>query len=152
MNSVYVEFPDDGITKEIYLQAANLTYSGVGDRHVLIWWLNGTTKDGSEVAQIIQLTGQAGNYSYFVPVANVRSADATTGNLQLSLGEYTRAQRDQVLKLAKDVKFEKKSTTNGCRVWTRDLIGAMVEAGLISQERFADVDAKVPLVRRRAEA
>jgi hypothetical protein len=152
LKSVHVEYPDDNSTKEVYLQAEGLTYSGVGDRHVLLCWLNGVTKDGSNVTQIVQLTGQAGNYSYFAPVAKIRSAESSKRNLFISLGKYTRAQRDQVLELAKNVKFEKKSTTNGCRVWTRDLLEAMAVAGLISQAYFADIDTKIPLVRRQSEA
>jgi hypothetical protein len=156
LNSVYEAHPDDDSTKGVHLQAAGLTYGGVtGDRHVLLWWSNGRSPENGDsdlhVAQIIQLTGQAGGYSYYTPVAQARPPEAITANLQLSLGEFSRAQRDQILYLAKEIKFEKGSTTNGCQAWTRDLLEAMVEAGLIDQARLEYVDARVPLVKRRAE-
>jgi hypothetical protein len=147
MNSVYDKYPDDDNTKEIYLQAARLTYAGVGDRHVLLWWLNGV-----DVIQIIQLTGQPGNYGYYAPVAQQYSVEsAVAANLQIFLGEFTRAQREQIMELARKVKFERKSVVNSCRTWTRDLLEAMVEEGLISQAMFEDVDEKVPLLHRKPE-
>jgi hypothetical protein len=152
INNVYGVYPDDERVKDVFLQAAGQTYSGIGDRHVLLWWSNGIAGDGENVTQVVQLTGQAGNYSYYAPVAKVRSQNSTANNSQMLLGKFTRVQRDQLLNLAKNIKFEKQSTVNGCRVWTRDLLGAMVGAGLMSQEVFADVGTKVPLVARKAEA
>jgi hypothetical protein len=72
-------------------------------------------------------------------------------NLQIFLGEFTRAQRNRILELARKVKFERKSVVNSCRVWTRDLLEAMVEERLIGQAMFEDVDEKVPLLRRKPE-
>jgi hypothetical protein len=155
LESVYNAYPDDESTKEVFIQAANLSYSGTGDRHVLIWWSNGvdaTSEAPTPVRQVIQLTGQAGNYSYFYPVANSHSPDVINDNFQASLGEFTRNQRDQIITLAKDTAFEKTSTVNGCRVWTRNLLNAMYTEGLLSQERFHEIDKTIPLVQRRAEA
>ena len=137
--------------KEVILHAQGLTYSGVGDRHVLLQWNIATTAMGL-VTQIVQLTGQSGNYSYYVPVAKLRSAQTMLSNQLFSLGEFSRAQRDQILDLARQVVFSKTSTTNGCRVWTRDLLVAMVQAHLISQAKFNEIDAGVPLVKRVADA
>ena len=67
-----------------------------------------------------------------------------SNNQLFSLGEFSRAQRDEILDLARQVVFLKMSTTNGCRVWTRDLLMAMVQANLISQATFDEIDAGVP--------
>ncbi|KAF8189411.1 hypothetical protein BJ912DRAFT_903566 [Pholiota molesta] len=155
LESVYDTYPDDQSTKQVFIQAANLSYSGLGDRHVLVWWSNGVDATSDTlmlVRQVIQLTGQPGNYSYFYPVAISHSPEVINENLQASLGEFTRDQRDQIIILSKAIAFEKKSIANTCRVWTRDLLAAMVTAGLLSQERFHEIDTAIPLVRRRPEA
>ena len=151
MTSVYDTYPDDDSVKEVTLHARGLTYSGVGDRHVLLQWNNATTGKGP-VTQIVQLTGQSGNYSYYVPVAKYRSEESMLANQLFSLGEFSRAQRDEILDLAHQVVFSKTSTTNGCRVWTRDLLVAMVKTRLISQAKFDEIDVGVPLVKRVADA
>ena len=151
LNSVYDVHPDDDSMKEVTLHAKGLTYSGMGDRHVLLQWNNATTEIGP-VMQIIQLTGQSGNYSYYVPVAQVCSEEFMINNQLFSLGEFSRAQRDEILDLARQVVFSKTSTTNGCRVWTRDLLVAMVQANIISQSKFNEIDVGVPLVKRIADA
>ena len=50
--SVYDEYADNSRDKEVFLQAANLTYSGVGDRHVLIGWSNSDDASGEVVPQL----------------------------------------------------------------------------------------------------
>lgn len=144
MQSVYDSFPDDDSTKEVYFQAAGLTYSEISDRHVLLRWLNDELTEDVPITQVVQLTGQPGNYNYYAPVV-VRSREPRTANLQITLGRFSRAQRDQILQLAMDVKFEKKFTVNSCRIWTRDLLEAMVGRGLISGDLFTDIDGEVPL-------
>jgi hypothetical protein len=155
LESVYDTYPDDQSTKEAFIQAANLSFNGFGDRHVLVWWSNGVDKTSDTpkpVRQIIQLTGQAGNYTYFYPVANSHPPALIQNNFQASLGEFTRDQRDQIIALAKGIAFEKTSVVNECRVWTRDLLNAMVNAKLLSQERFHEIDRTIPLLQRRPEA
>jgi hypothetical protein len=61
-------------------------------------------------------------------------------NQHFSLGEFSRAQRDEILDLAGQVVFSKTSTTNGYRVWTRDLLEAMVQARLIPRAKFDEID------------
>ena len=151
LNSVYDVHPDDDSMKEVTLHAKGLTYSGMGDRHVLLQWNNATSEIGP-VMQIIQLTGQSGNYSYYVPVAQVCYEEFMINSQLFSLGEFSRAQRDEILDLARQAVFPKTSTTNGCRVWTRDLLVAMVQANIISQSKFNEIDVGVPLVKRIADA
>ena len=80
---LYDAYSDNDIDKEVFLQAAGLSYS---DRHVLIWWSNACTPvPTGHAAQAIQLTGQAGNYSYYAPVA---LSTTVTQNLQISLGLF----------------------------------------------------------------
>ena len=150
MNSIYPTYPDDQSSKEVWLQAAGHIYTG-GDRHVLIWWANGAKDNESPVIQIIQLSGQSGNYSYYVPVAQVQTENFMANNLQISLGNFTREQRDRILTLAKNVKYHKNSVMNGCRVWTRDLMEVMQAEALIPSELYTYTDESIPLVHRRAE-
>ena len=67
-----------------------LTYIGVGDRHVLLQWNNATTEMGP-LMQIIQLTGQSGNFSYYVPIAQVCSEESMINNQHFFLGEFSKA-------------------------------------------------------------
>jgi hypothetical protein len=154
LNNVHDNYPDNDKIKEVFIQAENKNYPGYGDRHVVLWWCNSDDTDDSAdlITQVIQLTGQAGNYSYYAPVVKLRSIGSTQRHLQISLGKFTRAQRDKILDLAKSVQFHKKSTVNGCRVWTRDLLGLMVNHGLIMKAKFEHIDAEVPLVKRKEEA
>lgn len=150
MNSVHTLYPDDDSEKEVYVQANGLSFSGVGDRHVQIQWTNAVV-DGRLVVQVVQLTGGVGGYGHYSPFVEIRPSAEINHELFV-LGKFSRAQRDEILKLARDVVFVKASRTNNCCVWTRDLLGAMLGAGLISQATFAGVDAGVPLLRRCPEA
>ncbi|KAL5521271.1 hypothetical protein ACEPAG_9194 [Sanghuangporus baumii] len=156
MDSVADDFPDDSSSKDVYVQAEGRKYSGLGDRHVLLWWTNGTYDQGEmtnlPTTQILQLTGHSGNYNYYHPVVKKRKIASMEMNQQFFLGTFTRAQRDKIIELANGVKFSKTSTVNGCRVWMRDLFDAMVRAGLITASTFNTVVVGVPLPQRVAEA
>ncbi|KAF5310211.1 hypothetical protein D9619_010471 [Psilocybe cf. subviscida] len=158
MSSLHEKYSDDDTTKELFIQADGLRdYPGFGDRHVLIYWYNNAApstpeNNGQPAIQITQLTGQAGNYAYYAPVVHSVPPAVMAQHLQIFLGTLTRAQRDEMLALADAVQFNRKSTVNGCRVWTRDLLWAMVGADLITQEKFDEVDKKIPLVMRVPEA
>ncbi|KAL4242402.1 hypothetical protein ABKN59_012085 [Abortiporus biennis] len=152
MGSIHDKYPDDSADKDFYLQANGFSYPGYGDRHVLLWWLNGNNTDTSEpIIQIIQITGQAGNYHYYYPVVQQSSEASRLENEQFLLGTYTRSQRDRILELCEEIGFSKKSLVNGCRVWTRDLFVKMVEEGLLSIELYNEVDKNVPLKIRLPE-
>ncbi|KAJ8481059.1 hypothetical protein ONZ45_g15434 [Pleurotus djamor] len=110
LQSVHIEYPDDDSTKDVYLQAASLSYPGFGDRHVLIWWLNASCDEEDDALQVIQLTGQAGNYHYFFPVVERSPTSLRASNQQFVLGTFTRAQREQILNLADEVAFSVTST------------------------------------------
>ncbi|KAI0079415.1 hypothetical protein K474DRAFT_1673436 [Panus rudis PR-1116 ss-1] len=121
------QYPDDNSSKEVFLQAAGLEHAGDGDRHVLLRWINA------------------------VDIVKKQSIQSRQSNTFYSLGTFTRAQRDQIIALAKAVKYDKKSRVNSCRTWTRDLLEAMVNAGLISQAKFDEIDQGVPLKKRVPE-
>ena len=108
--SVYDAYSDNNIDKEVFLQAAGLSYN---NHHVLIWWSNASTSDPTSLAaaQVIQLTGQAGNYSYYAPVT-LSTTVTHTQNLQISLELFARAERDQILELA-GTRFVRSSVING---------------------------------------
>jgi hypothetical protein len=105
LNSSYDSYPDDNSDKEVYVEAAGLTYNEYQDRHVLLRWFNRTPQalNDNGIMQLIQLTEQAGNYAYYSPVAKIRSLESGTANKTWLLGTYTRAQRDEILRLAEEV-------------------------------------------------
>lgn len=149
--NVYATHPDDDRVKMVALRAAGTAYTGIGDRHVLIHWVNSADDANTAVVQILQLSGGVGSYRFFHPYAEVQSTKAKEGNTFYVLGEYTRAQRDRIIALATAVKYDKRSRVNSCRTWTRDLLEEMVKEDLLSQERFEEIDEGVPLRRRAAE-
>lgn len=150
----YLWHPDNNDQKTVYLQAAGKQYEG-GARHVLLAWSNGTFQyngNRTSVRQVIQLTQDGAGYHYDLnPVAELFPLAALRNNTFLPLGTFTRLQRDRILQLAQNTPFVSKSTVNGCRVWTRDLLEAMMNEGMISQEIFEQVDHGVPLVKRMVE-
>ncbi|PCH39455.1 hypothetical protein WOLCODRAFT_21486 [Wolfiporia cocos MD-104 SS10] len=152
MQSVHTEFPDNSDMKIVSLYAQGHSYPGYGDRHVLLQWDNGIDQSGSTVTQIVQLSGQVGSYAFYHPVVKRRSKRAYKENVYYELGAFPRVQRDLIVELATKVEFSATSVVNGCRAWTRDLLQAMVQAGLISQWRFEELEEEIPLVKRRPEA
>ncbi|KAJ6609387.1 hypothetical protein B0H10DRAFT_482449 [Mycena sp. CBHHK59/15] len=120
----------------------------MGDRHVLICWVNGTDAEGISYIQTVQLLGGPGNYNFFTPSV-VRQQDAPSETF--ALGDFTRAERDKLIELARVVKYVRTSRVNSCRTWTRDLLTAMVEEGLLVRRRFEEIDQAVPLKRRLPE-
>lgn len=149
LNSIHKEYPDDTSPKDVYLEAYGLSYSGIGPRHVFLWWQNAVLDDeNATVHQIVQLTGQPGGYAYYSPVVQKQAVDLTNNHLQILLGRYTHTQRNQILQLADETTFVKTSVKNGCSVWTRDLFEAMVKNDLLPQEKIEEIDKAVPLVNR----
>ena len=145
------QYPDDDSTKEVVLEADGLVTATTGDRHVLLRWINGTDAGGRRYAQIIHLTGGPGNYSFHTPQVKMHSEESRTANTCYVLGQYARAQRDQIVALAKAVRFHRKSYVNSCRTWTREVLEAMVGADLLSRDKFDEIDADVPLLKRVPE-
>lgn len=150
LNSVYNQYPDDNSEKVVQLQAAGLTYPGYGARHVILQWVNGIA-DGQRVTQILQLTGQPGNYAYFVPLAKIQPDPWWADDEVFDLGSFTRSQRDHILARAKAIVFDRRSIVNSCRTWTRDLLEAMVGEGLLTKNAFDEIDTRVPLLKRQPE-
>ncbi|KAI0628603.1 hypothetical protein C8Q77DRAFT_1067737 [Trametes polyzona] len=144
------KYPDDDSAKELSLQAAGLTAANPDDRHVLIRWTNAVV-DEQRYTQILHLTGGPGNYAFSTPQVKMQSAQSLQQNEIFALGTYTRAQRDEIVALAKAVAFVKTSTVNNCQTWMRDLLAAMVQHGLLKQEQFEQYDKAVPLKARVPE-
>lgn len=151
MKDEYGEFPDNDLTKVVELMAAGHTHDGYSDRHVSIQWTNGDAC-GQAVTQIVQLTGQAGNYAYYAPFAERSLPALREKDTIFTLGQYTHAERDRILVLANTAAFEPKSVVNSCRTWTRDILNAIVAESLLSQEKFDEMDTGVPLLKRKPEA
>ena len=145
------KYPDDDRTKEVELQADGLVVLNPDDRHVLLRWTNGVDAEGRVYAQIIHLSGGPGNYNFHTPQVRIHSEASRGANTCYPLGQYTRAQRDQIVALAKAVDFERRSRVNNCQAWMRDLLEAMVGANLLSKAEFDKIDVSVPLIKRVAE-
>jgi hypothetical protein len=143
------EFPDDDSDKEIFLLTdSELEFVTSHPRHVILYWKNGEMITKELVTQRTQLTP---NFTYYSPIAKLRSSMMFDENFQLSLGTYTRAQRDVILRLAANVEFLKTSVRNDCRVWMRDLLESMVTEGLLEQGKVVHLEEVVPLRPRVPE-
>ncbi|KAH9855222.1 hypothetical protein C2E23DRAFT_611986 [Lenzites betulinus] len=143
--------PDDDSTKSVFLQADGKTTATTGDRHVLLCWINYQDEEKT-VTQILQLSGGPGNYSFHNPVVKYQSQQSYETNTFYTLGDYTRAQRDRIVEIARGLDFNMKTRVNSCRTWTRQLFVAMMAEGLLSQEIFDKIDKDVPLRKPEAEA
>ncbi|PBK61149.1 hypothetical protein ARMSODRAFT_965160 [Armillaria solidipes] len=146
--NVYNICPDDESDKEVFIEAAGSSYNGV-ERHVLMYWDNGTLNQ-ARVVQVIKIVGIPGDYTFKPPVARLHRP-MQDPDTSFFLGEFNREERDIILELARKVKFDERSTRNGCRIWLRDLLEAMIHEGFISDEAFEVIDQEVPLVKRRPE-
>jgi hypothetical protein len=147
INQYGAQYPDDDSVKRLVLQAEGLTSDLSQDRHVVICWTNAVGQDGTLYTQLIHLTGGPGNYGFHTPQVKSYNSLSLGNNTFYSLGDYTRARRNQVVALAKAIKFNKRSRVNSCRTWMRYLLEAMVDAGLLSKEKFDEIDNGVPLKR-----
>lgn len=145
------QYPDNDESKEVFLRAEGHEHGGDGDRHVMIRWLNGVDNEGSLYTQLIQLTGGPGNYAFYHPSVKIQSDRSGEANTFYNIGTFTRAQRDQIISLALAVKFEKTSRVNNCQTWMQDLLEGMVNANLISQDKFKEIVRDVPLKERAPE-
>ncbi|KAJ3994141.1 hypothetical protein F5050DRAFT_1713940 [Lentinula boryana] len=157
----YYEFiPDDDTEKDVYLQAHGHNFDGQ-ERHVVIYWVvkisliskkvNGTLAD-NPVTQIVQLSGIRGKFVFDSLVAKIRNPATLDSHTQYYLGSFTRVERQLLLQLANQVEFDKASVVNGCRVWMRELLLAMVKENMISEETFEVIEEEVPLPKRIPEA
>jgi Family of unknown function (DUF6540) len=152
LNPFGTKYPDDDKTKEIFLQADGMEIFDPDDRHVLLHWLNGNDDTaGTHYIQIIHLTGGPGNYQFHREQVKAESQASLERNTSYNLGRYSRAQRDQIMALAKAVEFYPRSRVNNCQTWMRDLLRAMVGDNLLPSEKFDQVDKEVPLKRRVSE-
>ena len=144
-------YPDNDEMKEILIEADGLEIIDPDDRHVLLRWQNGNDDRGNRYTQIIHLTGGPGNYQFLPEQVKAESQASLERNTAYSFGSYSRAQRDQIVALAKAVEFNRKSRVNNCQTWMHDLLLAMVNDNLLSLEKFNQVDKEVPLKKRVPE-
>lgn len=153
MARMLAQHPDDNNVKTVFLQAAGKTTAAEGaDRHVIIYWENGTEPDGrTKFIQVLQLSGGPGNYNFYPNMMIAQSESECARNTSYVLGHYTRAQRDVTKTLAGNIAYLKTSRINSCRTWTRDLFEVMVAENLITQAQFEYMDVDVPLRKRLPE-
>ncbi len=150
-----LKYPDDESEKKVYLQARGpLSGSLHTPRHVWIFWDNGSSSTaGSNILihQIIQLERWGDRFYYVEPNIKQRIRDKAQESQTYELGTFTRDQREKMLELAADIQFNERSLHNGCRVWTRKLLGAMVNEGLLDRMDFVALIDLVPLPYEQPE-
>ncbi|KAF7793932.1 hypothetical protein EIP86_005054 [Pleurotus ostreatoroseus] len=148
-------YPDDATVKQVYLQADGKINATLSDRHVLLGWVNHIEQDETSgvmtVTQIVQLSGGPGNYAFHTPTVKQQSASFHERNTFYPLGNFTRAQRDRIIEIARGLNFNMKTRVNSCRTWTYMLCVAMIAEGLLSQETFDYIDKDVPLRKPEPE-
>lgn len=154
--NIYTYFPDNMRSKEVFIEATGLSYAGYGGRHAMILWNNGDYReangDTSPVYQLVQLSQRNDSSYYFTSFeSRRRSVNSAHLNYRVSLGFFTRAQRDRIIELAGQVRFHPYSRVNGCRAWLRDLLVLMVQERMVFTDTFDDLDKDVPLVLRQRE-
>ncbi|KAK0208012.1 hypothetical protein DFS33DRAFT_403317 [Desarmillaria ectypa] len=133
-----LKYPDDESEKRVYLQARSpISGSSHTPRHFWIFWDNGgssTAGSNMLIHQIIQL-----------------ERDKAQELQTYELGTFTRDQREKMLELAADIQFNERLLHNGCRVWTRKLLGAMVNEGLLDRMDFVALIDLIPLPYEQPE-
>lgn len=144
-------YPDDDTVKTVYHQADGKV-AAIGDRHVLLCWVNHVDEPANiRAIQIVQLSGGPGNYSLYTPAVKNQSLDSASMNTSHTLGDFTRAQRNRIIEIARGLNFNMKSRVNNCCTWNCMLLVAMVAEGLLSQETFDMIDKDVPLRKPEPE-
>ncbi|EIN12429.1 hypothetical protein PUNSTDRAFT_42049 [Punctularia strigosozonata HHB-11173 SS5] len=156
LHAMAERFQDDNSLKKVFIQGAlrNKDFANADvDRHVHLFWFNEDTPEIT-VIEILHLSGSWGSLQ-FEHAKRSRRADFDVVNETYLLGYFTRAQRDQICKLAKDVQYNPKSHVNGCRVWMRDLLDAMMKDALVKASPLAiehiTSSTRIPLPFRRPE-
>ncbi|KAI0032368.1 hypothetical protein K488DRAFT_85911 [Vararia minispora EC-137] len=152
MNVLHI-FPDNDRPKDVFVQANGKT-SGAS-RHVSLFWVN--RDDGRLfIVQVLQLVGIPGKYHWenAARMRSRRSAGTQEVNDIYALGMFSRVQRDRIISLASQVRFESASTVNNCQVWLRDLLEAMMRDPDVAlpQSTFDELDRGISLLKRRPEA
>jgi hypothetical protein len=146
INPLGDKYPDDDTTKPIVLQAEGLETATIGDRHVLLRWMNFADDNaGIYASQVLQLTGGPGSYAFNHPSVKLQSKNSFIMNKFYTLGNFTRAQRNRIVDIARSLDFDMKTRVNSCRTWTRMLLVRMIAEGLLAQEVFEVIDREVPL-------
>lgn len=137
--------------KEILLYAAGHSGNMIDPRHVYICWSNGSTEEGNFIMQIIQLAKQGNYFHYYDPYMEVCHRDTLEDYQQWILGTFSLEQREKIIELASQVDFVRDWTSNGCRVWIRKLLSAMVEAVLIDRMLYEHLRRSIPLPQDQPE-
>ncbi|TFK99012.1 hypothetical protein BDV98DRAFT_606489 [Pterulicium gracile] len=149
MPNLYTQHPNDNSDKSVQVQAFRTSaQEDFSNRHVLLQWTNariGSGPDDDDTCKVIQMIQPTGGVGQFGTQDNDQATNSGTW------GVFSRKQRDRILELAARVEFNKRSRVNSCRAWTRDLLVAMVEAGLVDPKVFEVVDGGVPLKKRAPE-
>lgn len=144
-------YPDDDTVKTVYLQADGKAIT-IGDRHVLVCWVNHIDESANiRAIQIVQLSGGPGNYRLYTPAVQNQSLNSVSRITSYTLGSFTRAQRDHIIEIARGLNFNMKSRVNNCLTWTRMLCVSMMAEGLLSQDTFDNIDKDVPLRKPEPE-
>jgi hypothetical protein len=140
-NALSYAYPDDESDKEVFLQASSPGTFASHLRAVLLYWVNVVFSDGEEVWQVVRLDRPEDSdvHKYVYPDMIVVDGCEREHHETISLGVFSRDQREEVLECADDVGYEERSGDGGqCVRWMGELLERMVEEGLVGR---AVVDA-----------
>ncbi|EIN12461.1 hypothetical protein PUNSTDRAFT_42073 [Punctularia strigosozonata HHB-11173 SS5] len=123
---------DDSSTKTVKIATqGSQPASQESNRHVFMFWEKGRLPhNGDLVYEILHLVGPPRGLR-FEHIAKSGGDDFKQRHQVAELGDFTRAQRDQIRTLAAKLPFNPVSAVNDCRAWLHDLINAMVEDSVV---------------------
>jgi hypothetical protein len=136
IENLYNQYPDNNYTKDItaYID----TQSFGRERHVFIGWENGEDENIKYVQQL-HLTGNPGNYNFYEKMIGKITSRSISHKSKFIIATLDRQKRDELIKVAKNVKLEKKSKTRNCQDWLKDLLNDAVKEQIIEQKNVDEV-------------
>ena len=153
-NALSYAYPDDESDKEVFFQATSPGTFASHLRAVLLYWVNMVFTDGDEVWQVVRLDRRQSNltdvHKYVYPDMIVVDGCEREHHETISLGVFTRDQREAVLECADDVGYDERSPDQEeeevqCLRWMSELLERMVEERLVARSVVDAIRDAVPL-------
>ncbi|KAH0831281.1 hypothetical protein J3R83DRAFT_13916 [Lanmaoa asiatica] len=143
-NPLSYAYPDDESDKELFLQASGMIANHL--RAVLLYWVNMVFSDGEEVWQVVRLDKRDNVHKYVYPDMIVVDENEREDNETISLGVFSRDQREAVLECADDVEYDERSDDEGqCLRWMDQLLEQMIGEELVERKVVDVIRNAVPL-------
>ena len=141
LEQLYQKYPDNLESKEVYVYIDSRSFGR--ERHVFIGWINHQDL-GRLIVQQLHLTGDPGNYAFFPYYASILSNNSLSFEQNLSLGSFSRGQRDIMIDLSKSVSFDRKSIRENCQDWLKALLNLFHQNNLIESSIIEQINFRLP--------